>query len=674
SGGMFKLKIKGAHYTSQLLDVMVTEDYVGSGISDIRKDLIDKYATDFTYTNIATNTTPTDIKFINKPLLDCMIQLDILADEDTYIDNDKDFHTFAKSSQNNDNEAVVWDDSLIELKGLGTDSLEVRNKITVYGEAGSLPVIATSEDSASQTTFRAKEKVITDTSITDPDIAQSVGDAENTQLNQPTEEGSANCYFMPKLNPGDMIYVIYPPYKVHSRFRAVKYVFNVPNETTEVFFNQERTIPKLFKDRILAEQGAERIVNPHNMTQSYNFTFDNENLYVTSNVDRDKTAIYEYDLKEKKLSKLIFENRYVDVSNLIASKKRKKITAASYTTDKTKFVFFDKERKKIQKFVDDKLSKYENYFVSLSDDETKFIVHSVNDRTRGSYYLFNSKNFKLKKLFDASPWLHEKDLAKMIPISYKARDGLVIHGYLTLPVDKSKKSVALVVHPHGGPWVRDYWGFNPEVQFLANQGYAVLQMNYRGSTGYGKKFVEASFKQWGLKMQDDITDGVLWTINQKIADSKKIAIYGASYGGYAALMGIVKTPNLYAAAVDYVGVSNMFTFLETLPPYWILEKQMLNEMVGDPKKDKEQFIETSPALNADKIKTPLLIAQGANDPRVKKSESDQMVEALKTQGIEVEYMVKDNEGHGFHNEENRFDFYRAMKIFLNKYIGNKKAN
>jgi|TARA_R100000501_G_C2624366_1_gene117621 hypothetical protein len=275
--GMFKLKIKGAHYTSQLLDVMVTEEYAGATISDIRKDLFDKYATDFTYTNVTTNATTTDITFVNKPLLDCLVQLDTLADEDTYIDNDKDMHTFTKSSKNNDNEAVVWNDSLISLEGLGQDSLEVRNRITVQGEAGGLPVLATSNDTASQTTYRAKEKVITDTSLDDEDKAVAVGTAENSLLNQPTEEGKSLCYFMPKLNPGDMIYVIYPPYKVHARFREVKYVFSVPNETTEVFFNQERSIPKLFKDRILAEQGQENIVNPYAMTQSYNFTFDNEN-------------------------------------------------------------------------------------------------------------------------------------------------------------------------------------------------------------------------------------------------------------------------------------------------------------------------------------------------------------------------------------------------------------
>jgi dipeptidyl aminopeptidase/acylaminoacyl peptidase len=259
-------------------------------------------------------------------------------------------------------------------------------------------------------------------------------------------------------------------------------------------------------------------------------------------------------------------------------------------------------------------------------------------------------------------------MAEMKPVRYTARDGLVIRGYLTLPKGVPAKNLPVIINPHGGPWARDNWGYNPEVQFLANRGYAVLQMNFRGSTGYGRKFLEASFKQWGLAMQDDITDGVEWLIKEGIADPKRVAIYGASYGGYATLMGITKTPDLYAAAVDYVGVSNMFSFMKTIPPYWKPFLEMMTEMVGDAEKDKAQLTATSPALNADKIKTPLFVAQGAKDPRVVKAESDQMVEALKKRGVAVDYMVKDNEGHGFRNQENQFEFYGAMEKFLAKHL------
>lgn len=257
----------------------------------------------------------------------------------------------------------------------------------------------------------------------------------------------------------------------------------------------------------------------------------------------------------------------------------------------------------------------------------------------------------------------------MKPISYQSRDGLTIHGYLTLPKGREAKSLPVVINPHGGPWARDDWGYNPEVQMLANRGYAVLQMNFRGSTGYGRKFWEASFKQWGKAMQDDVTDGVGWLVQQGIADPKRVAIYGGSYGGYATLAGITFTPDLYACAVDYVGVSNLFTFMNTVPPYWEPFKKMMYEMVGDPKKDSLLMREASPVFHADQIKCPLFIAQGANDPRVNKDESDQMVAALKARGITVEYMVKDDEGHGFHNEENRMDFYNAMDKFLDAHIG-----
>jgi dipeptidyl aminopeptidase/acylaminoacyl peptidase len=227
------------------------------------------------------------------------------------------------------------------------------------------------------------------------------------------------------------------------------------------------------------------------------------------------------------------------------------------------------------------------------------------------------------------------------------------------------------MYVHGGPWVRDYWGFNPEAQFLANRGYAVLQINYRGSSGYGKSFWTASFKQWGKTMQDDISDGVNWMIAEGIADPARVGIYGGSYGGYATLAGLAFTPELYACGVDYVGVSNLFTFYEAFPPYWELMKGMWHDMVGDPIEDEALLREISPFFHVDNMRAPLLVAQGANDPRVKQAESDQIVEALRGRGIDVSYIVKENEGHGFLNEENRFDFYRAMEDFLGKHLGGR---
>lgn len=400
------------------------------------------------------------------------------------------------------------------------------------------------------------------------------------------------------------------------------------------------------------------------------FTFDNKELYVSSNRNRDKSAIYTFNLDNAKEEKLIFEHPDVDVYNLMRSKKRKIITGVAYTTDKTHKVFFDKEREVLQQKLEAELPNVDIGISSFNRDETKAVVVAYSDKSRGTYYYYDVEKDNLVKLADLSPWLNEEDMASMVPITYKSRDGLTIHGYLTLPVGSSGENLPVVVNPHGGPWARDYWGFNPEVQYLANQGYAVFQMNFRGSTGYGREFWEISFKQWGKTMQDDITDGVNWLISEGIADPDRVAIYGASYGGYATLAGLTFTPDLYACGVDYVGVSNLFTFIETIPPYWELYREMLYEMVGHPEKDKELLTVASPALNVENIKAPLFIAQGANDPRVKKAESDQMVEALKNQGVDVPYMVKENEGHGFYNEENRFDFYRAMTEFLDKHLKN----
>lgn len=398
------------------------------------------------------------------------------------------------------------------------------------------------------------------------------------------------------------------------------------------------------------------------------FTFDNKNIYVSSNLGRDKAAIIEYDLSTKKETKVIFEHPQVDVSSLLRSKKRKIITGVAFTTWKNEYRFFDKQREELQKKIETLLKGYDVSVTSQNKAEDKSLFVAYNDKTYGSYYFYDHATGKLTKLADMSPWLNENDLSDMKPISYQSRDGLTIHGYLTLPKNSAAKNLPVVVNPHGGPWARDEWGFNPEVQFLANRGYAVLQMNFRGSVGYGRKFWEASFKEWGKKMQDDITDGVNWLIKEGIADPKRVAIYGASYGGYATLAGAAFTPDLYACAIDYVGVSNLFSFMNTIPPYWKPYLDMMYEMVGDPEKDKQLMTEASPVFHVDKIKCPLFVVQGANDPRVNKAESDQMVEALKKRGIEVPYLVKDNEGHGFSNEENRFEFYEKMEDFLNKHM------
>ena len=401
------------------------------------------------------------------------------------------------------------------------------------------------------------------------------------------------------------------------------------------------------------------------------FDKDNKNIYVLSNIGRDKIALMEFDPEANKDVKELFSNENYDLSSINYDRKKQALTSVIWESEKTEKYFFDDEWKRIQNTLD---SKFEGYLVNISgydDARTKAIVYVTNDRSPGKYHIYDFKTGATREVSNPYPWIDEKQMSQMKPIKYTSRDGLEINGYLTIPLGMKAKNLPVVVNPHGGPWARDSWYFNPEVQFLANRGYAVLQMNFRGSIGYGKKFWEASFKEWGKTMQNDITDGVEWLVKEGIADKNRVAIYGASYGGYATLAGITFTPDLYAAAVDYVGVSNLFTFLKTIPPYWKPYLDQFHEMVGDPQKDSLLLAEASPALHADKIKTPLFIAQGANDPRVNKAESDQMVEALKKQGVDVEYMVKDDEGHGFLNEKNRFEFYGAMEKFLDKHLKQK---
>lgn len=398
------------------------------------------------------------------------------------------------------------------------------------------------------------------------------------------------------------------------------------------------------------------------------FSFDNTKLYAVSNLKRDKLAAVVVDPSTAKEEKVLFEHPAVDVDHLSAWHHRKVLACAHFTTWKAERKCFDADTEALYKKLEQRLPGYVIEITRTNKAEDKLIVWSRNDRTRGSYWLYDRGADSLTKLADVAPWLDEKQMAEMKPITYKSRDGLTINGYLTVPVGAPAKSLPLVVHPHGGPWARDDWRYNAEVQFLANRGYAVLQMNFRGSTGYGRKFWASSFKQWGGTMQNDVSDGVLHLVRQGIVDPKRACIYGGSYGGYATLAGLTFSPELYACGIDYVGVSNLFTFMKSIPPYWKPYLETMYAMIGHPEKDKALLEARSPVFHADKIRAALFVVQGKNDPRVNIHESDQMVEALKKRGIDAPYMVKDNEGHGFRNEENRFEFYEAMEQFLAKHL------
>lgn len=395
------------------------------------------------------------------------------------------------------------------------------------------------------------------------------------------------------------------------------------------------------------------------------FTFDNKQLYVVSNMGRDKAALVQYDPVSKKTGQTIYENKEVDVGGFIVSRKQQKIVATVYETDKVNYHFLDSEFEKLYNTLKAKVPGKEISLLSF-EDKVMFFAHS--DKSMGAYYNYDRATDKVELLADTAPWLDESKLADSKPISYQSRDGLTIHGYLTLPKTGESKNLPLIVNPHGGPWARDSWGYNPEVQLLANRGYAVLQVNFRGSTGYGKAFLSAGNKEWGKAMQNDLTDGVEWLVKEGTVDAKRVGIYGGSYGGYAALAGVTFTPDVYAAGVSYVGPSNLFTLLESLPPYWESERAKFHERMGDPVKDKDLLTAVSPLFHVDQIKAPLFVVQGANDPRVKQAESDQIVEALRKRNVDVPYMLKTNEGHGFANIENQLDFYRALEKFLNRHL------
>ncbi len=310
-------------------------------------------------------------------------------------------------------------------------------------------------------------------------------------------------------------------------------------------------------------------------------------------------------------------------------------------------------------------------FQGTDDSDRIWLVGFTNDSGPVPYFAYDRQARSAQFLFEHQPQLSRYELAAMEPFSYQARDGLTIHGYATFPPGQDRTALPTVLFVHGGPWGRDTWGYDPHAQWMANRGYLCLQVNFRGSTGYGKAFVNAGDREWGAKMQDDLSDAVAYAIGQGWADPAKVAIMGGSYGGYAALAGAAFTPDIYCCAIDIVGPSNLITLIETVPPYWAPVISQFYRRVGNPEKDRDFLWSRSPLSRAEQIRIPLLIAQGANDPRVKQAESEQIVEALKKAGIEYDYMLFPDEGHGFAKPQNRLRFYGAADKFLARYLGGR---
>ena len=406
------------------------------------------------------------------------------------------------------------------------------------------------------------------------------------------------------------------------------------------------------------------------------FHKDGERVYLDTNIGEDidlsRLTLFNVETLEEEVVESDPEGE-VDFGGTVFSDRDEELIATYYVGDRMRIYFHDKDFEKAYKKLKKELPDGDLYLGASTKDDRYWIVAVTSDTDPGARYLYDMETGKIQFLYRPRPELPTEHLAEMKPVQYKSRDGYTIHGYLTVPKGVKAKNLPVVIHPHGGPWARDVWGYNGYVQFLANRGYAVFQPNFRASTGYGKEFFNAGKRQWGYAMQDDITDGVNWLIDEGIADPDKVAIFGGSYGGYATLAGLAFTPDLYAAGVSYVGVSNMLTFLKSIPAYWETARKFLNEHVGDPDnpEDVERLKAQSPLFAADRITSPLLVVQGANDPRVVKAESDQIVVAMRDLGREVEYMVAPDEGHGFLNEENRIAMTVAMEKFFAEHLGGR---
>lgn len=363
----------------------------------------------------------------------------------------------------------------------------------------------------------------------------------------------------------------------------------------------------------------------------------------------------------------------VDFGNAAFSEVTDEMIFTSYEDERERVYFKDKSIEADYKLVKKQLSGKEVAFASSTKDERLFLLAAYSDTEPGERYLFDRNTKKLTLQYRTREKLNRNYLAPMKAVRYKSSDGLEIPAFLTLPKGVPAKNLPVVIHPHGGPWARDTWGYDTFAQFYANRGYAVLQPNFRGSTGYGKRFMDAGNKQWGDKMQDDITWGAKYLIAEGIADPKKIGIMGGSYGGYATLAGVTFTPDLYAAAVDYVGPSSLITLLENIPPYWEAGRQLFYQRMGDPTtpEGKAQLERQSPINHANKIKTPLLVVQGQNDPRVTKREADAIVIALRDRGFPVEYINAPDEGHGFAKPINNMAMIAATEKFFAKFLGGR---
>jgi len=399
------------------------------------------------------------------------------------------------------------------------------------------------------------------------------------------------------------------------------------------------------------------------------FSGDGARMYLLDSRDANAARLVALDLTSGVTDVLAGDERY-DVGEVLVNPDTYEVEAVAVERARAEWIVLDESVKEDFEAIK-KLSRGDFAVTSRDRADERWLVAFTVDDGGASYYSYDRRKKEGTHLFDARPDLAGYTLARMEPVAFTARDGLTIEGYLTLPPGEDRENLPMVLNVHGGPWARDGWGYDPEAQWLANRGYACLQVNYRGSTGYGKKFLNAGNKEWGARMHDDLVDAVRWAVDEGVADTERVAIYGGSYGGYAALVGATFTPDLFRCAVDVVGPSSLITLIQTIPPYWSTLLATFHQRVGNPATEEEFLRSRSPLFYVDRIKIPLLIAQGANDPRVKQSESEQIVAALREKGIDHEYLLFEDEGHGFARPENRLRFYAVAERFLAKHLGGR---
>ena len=396
------------------------------------------------------------------------------------------------------------------------------------------------------------------------------------------------------------------------------------------------------------------------------FSPDNKKLWVITSLDVNAARILEIDITSGQ-RKVIAEDPQFDVAGVVTQPKTNQLQVVTFVKQRMAYDYIDPQIKADYEALQ-KVRNADIGDISRSLDDKKWIVTYVSDDAPVIYYLYDRPSKRVTYLFTSRPALDKYKLSAMKPIEYSARDGMKIYGYLTTPAGMDAKSLPMVLFVHGGPWGRDEWGFNRYAQWLSNRGYAVLQINFRGSTGYGKQYVNAGDRQWAGAMHTDLLDGKDWAVKQGVADASKVCIMGGSYGGYATLAGVTFSPDAFACGVDIVGPSNLNTLLKTIPPYWSTLLSTFHKRMGD---SEELLTAQSPLFKASQIKVPLLIGQGANDPRVNKAESDQIVQAMRKNGKDVEYYVFPDEGHGFARPTNNMAFQAAAENFLAKYLGGR---